>query len=186
MAEPEYSAAAFNSVVRSIRELASADSLRETLAALPADTRELVDHPPLAIAWISYRHSFALVRAAHDHAFERDDARTMQVAQRSVIRDMATIHRMFIRLATVEYVVGRAAKLWDSYWRNNGSVTLERVDARRLVVRYQGVQHATRLFWIMQCGVMRGLAEATGMKDAAVTIEEGHVHPSRCAILISW
>jgi hypothetical protein len=164
--EPEQKALAFNSVVREVRALADPRHFAALLQQLPAGTRALVEQPPLPIEWLPYTHSWSLVRKAHEVCFDGDEQRTAEIGRRAVVNDLKLVHKMFIRLASPEFV--------------------ERVAAGCVRVHYQGLRHATPLFWQVQAGTLRGLAEATGLAAVHIAIVDGKHSPSRCVVAVNW
>jgi hypothetical protein len=185
-ADPEYKALGFNSCVRALKAVAPPERLPPVWAALPPDTRALVETPPLPIEWLSYRHSFALFRTAHDVAFDRDVRRTAEIARRAVRDDMNVVHKLLVRLASPEQVITRAARLWGNYWRNNGEVRIERREPKHIWVHYSGQQHATPLFWAMQCACVKALADATGVAGVRAAVDDGRACETSCVIAVSW
>jgi hypothetical protein len=163
--EPPRKALAFNSVAREIRALADEAKWASLVARLPPATRALL---------------------AHEVVFDSDEKRTAEVGRRAVVSDLNFVHKMFIRFASPEFVLGRAARLWSSYWRDNGTVSVVRERPGRAQVRYEGLRHATPLFWTVQGGTLRGLAEATGFADVKVTILDGKRSPSNCLVQVEW
>jgi hypothetical protein len=185
-AEPHNRGLAFNSCLRQIRALASADDVARVVAALPDDTRALVAQPPLPIEWLPYRHTFALVRTTHDLVFGGDERRTTEIARRAIVEDMKLVHKIFIRFATPQWVLTRVARLWSSYWRDNGTLRVEPIAERRVRVLYEGTQHSTPLFWAMQGATIEGLATATGLGPVTVKLVEGKDSSSRCVFEVGW
>ena len=181
--EPEVKGSALSSWVRELRRSTSAHDWERIVAALPADTAHLVRAPPLPVEWISYEHSFVLVRTAHDLVY-RDERAMAEISRRIVHNDLHTIYRVFIRFASPEFVIERAARLWQTYWRNNGTVEVERLGGRVARVVYHDVAHATPLFWVVQGGTLRGVAEATGVKAVTVRVVEGRA--TRGVLEVSW
>jgi hypothetical protein len=182
--QPQNKALAFNSCVRQLKELVSAAEFDTVLAALPEETRALVAAPPLPIEWLPYRHTFALIRTAHDLAFRGDEGRTTEIARRAIASDMTLVHKLFIRFASPEYVLGRAARLWTSYWRDNGTLRVQSIQRGHVRVFYEDQQHATPLFWAMQRATIQGLADATRLGPVTVSILEKA--ETRCTMEVRW
>ncbi len=99
---------------------------------------------------------------------------------------MHIVHKLLVRLASPEQVIVRAARLWGSWWRNNGAVRVERRAPREITVHYDGMQHATPLFWAMQAACVRALAEATGATQVRAAVDDAYAGPTRCLIAVSW
>jgi hypothetical protein len=186
MSEPESKAVLFNTVVEVLRETTSPAAFQALLAALPPETAQLVERPPLPVAWLPHTHSFALVRSACAVLYGGDEERTSDLARRAVLRDLNSLYRLFIKLSSPQYVIDRATRMWETYWRNNGTVRVEREGPGSTLVHYEGMAHATSLFWSMQCGSLRGVMEATGVQGIEVRIIEGRNDPNRCTVRARW
>jgi len=60
------------------------------------------------------------------------------------------------------------------------------VPRHEVYVHYEGMRHATPLFWTLQAVTVRTLAEATGIAGAEVGILVGRDSPSHCVIGARW
>jgi hypothetical protein len=186
VAEPELRAVGFNAWVRELRQIAAPDRFADLVTALPAPTAALVDRPPAPDEWLSYSHPFALVHLAHERLFHGDERITSNVSRRIVGQDLRGLYRVFVRLTSPEFVIDRAARLWPTYWRNNGTVRVEPVNGEHVRVRFEGLSHATPLFWTLQCGLVRGVTEATRIASVSVRILDGRDSPSDCTFDVTW
>ena len=186
MADPESKAVGFNSLVAVLREQVPASTMAALVQALPPETAHLVEHPPLPVRWLAQTHTFALMRAACDRVFGGDEEKTSELAQRAVVRDLNSLYRLFIRLSSPEFVIGRAAAMWQTYWRNNGAVRVEREGPTSVLVQYEGMVGATSLFWAIQCGTLRGVMQATGVQGIEVRVVGDRDDPHRCTVRARW
>lgn len=182
--DAEYKAAAFNSIVRQLRALVPPSTVEAVRAALPPETAALVDRPPLPHLWIPAAHPIALVRTAHDRAFGGDPKRTRMISRRAVVEDMSTIYRVFIRFASPEHVIERAARVWETYWRNNGSVGVDRLSAAQVVVHFTGVRVSPPLTWEMMSASIEAVAELAGAKSVTTRVEEMRVDGA--SVRVGW
>jgi hypothetical protein len=186
MPEPENKAVSFNTLVEVLREITPPAAFQALLAALPRETAQLIERPPLPPTWLPYIHTFTLVRTACDVHFGGDEERTSELARRAVVRDLNSLYRLFTRFASPQYVIDRATRMWDTYWRNNGTVRVEREGSAATLVHFEGMAYATSLFWTMQCGSLRGVMEVTGVQGIEVRIIEGRDDPHGCTIRARW
>lgn len=188
MGEPEAKASAFNSAVMALRGMTPADAFERMVATLPSETQRLVRHPPLPLEWIAVRHFRALTTAALEQLFAGDEKRLSEWAGKAVRHDLKTIHRVFIRLLSPQHVIERAARLWQTYQRNFGSVSAEPDGEHAAIVHYDEVPESeiSSAFWSYQGGCLRGVMEATGMKQIAVDIIAGGGSAAHAKFRVSW
>jgi len=186
MPEAKNKAVTFNTLIEVLRETTTPSAFQALVKALPRETAKLIERPPLPPTWLPYSHSFALVRTACDVLYAGDEERTSELARRAVLRDLNSLYRLFIKLASPTYVMDRAVRIWETYWRNNGTVRVEREGPAAALVHFEGVANATSLFWVMQCGSLRGILEATGVQGLEVRIAEGRDDPHNCKVRVRW
>jgi len=183
---PELKAAGFNSAVNALRVLSTPADFDKMVDALPAGTAELVRHPPLPVAWLPNEHFSALIETAGRIVFSGDEQRIEEVARRAISVDLNTIYKIFIRLASPQYVVERATKLWQTYTRNNGFATAVPTSGAACEVSYEDIERPSPVLWAYQRGAIRGIIEATGVKTVRVqTLRGGHTQP-HCRFSVSW
>ena len=188
MAEPESKASGFNSAVLALRTMVPVDAFERMLSTLPAETAEIIRHPALPLEWIPVRHFRALVTGALEQLFGGDEARLGEWGCQAVRHDLRTIYRMFIRFLSPQFVIERAARLWATYQRNFGNVYAEPDGENAAIVTYERLpaEHMTSAFWAYQRGCLRGVMEATGMKQIAVEIVAGGGGAAHARIRVSW
>lgn len=188
MEEPEGKASGFNSAVATLRQLVTPEAFQRVVAALPPETVELIEHPPLSLAWISTAHFRALVDAAVAQLFDGDESRLVEWGRRAVAHDLRTIYKVFIRFLSPRFVIERGARLWDTYQRNFGHAEAEVDGDNGCIVRYDGLPlaYTSPAFWAYQRGALHGVMDATGMKNVVVELVAGGGNTGHARFRVSW
>ena len=188
MADPESKASGFNSAVQTLRKMVAVDAFERMTEKLPPETAQVIRHPPLPLEWIPTVHFKRLVEAAQHDLFAGADGPVGEWGRQAVKHDLRTIYRVFIRFLSPQYVIERSARLWNTYQRNSGEVRAERDGDGAALVRYEGLPStfAVPAFWAYQRGVLRGVVEATGLKEVDVAIVDGAGHTGHARIRVSW
>jgi hypothetical protein len=186
--EPESKASGFNGGVAALRKVAGEAAFEHlVIPLLPAETAALVRKPPLAVAWLPARNFIDLVRAA-DRIFGGDESKLMEWGHQALLGDMKTVYRMFIRLLSPQFVIERGAKLWDTYVRNQGTARATVTGDRSADVRYEGLalELMSPAYWAYQRGALRGIMDATGMKNIQVETIAGAGNNNHAHFRIRW
>jgi hypothetical protein len=186
--EPESKGSGFASAVAILRKSVQPELFERVVAALPAETAELVRRPPLPVAWIAVRHFPQLLVAVHAHAFGDDERKYEEWGRQALLADLRTIYKVFIRFLSPQFVIERGTKLWETYARNQGSVRSMAEGETSAVVTYESLpaELVSPLFWAYQRGALLGIMEATGMKQMAVETLEGAATATHARFRISW
>src|SRR5262245_26212488 len=135
----EGKAQGFNSTVVALRELCSPEQFGQIVSALSPETRALVERPALPLEWLPDRHFTELIATAERLILRGDEAAFEKLGAESLKRDISTVYRVFIRIASPQYVISRAAQIWSTYARNGGTLTATPIGDRSVDVRYEGV-----------------------------------------------
>jgi hypothetical protein len=186
MAGPENKAHGVISWINSAREMVGEQTWAKFVSALPPEERQLVEHPPLPPTWISAE----LVHAMWEHATELlwggDLERVTEVSRRQIRGDLSSIYKLFIRIATPQYVASRAATIYQTYNRNNGEMKIVAETPHSTDVLVSGAMVPSPSFYASLRGSIFGAVEMTGVKDLQVKIVEGGGRESRCLYHVTW
>jgi hypothetical protein len=186
--EPQAKATNFNSVATTLRRLLDEVTFRALVSALSRETAALIEQPKLPMTWIPTRQFVELLETAGRVAFAGDEKRVEEMGCQSVGGDMRTVYRVFIRLMSPQFVMQRAAKLWSTYTRNNGTMRAVAVDAHTADVYYEGLnaQAVSPIYWAFQRGAVRAVGEATGIKNVRVETRAGGGRARDCTMRVTW
>jgi uncharacterized protein (TIGR02265 family) len=186
MAEPEAKAGGMISMQRTLREMVGEPAYRALVDALPADTREIVRTPPLAMSWIPNHHFDRVIERALVGPFGGDLARVTELAKRSILGDLNTVYRVFIRLMSPEFVLKRAAKIYGQYTRNNGNFRVTASGPGFAELTIDELASASPAVWAYNEGAIRAVLAATGLDSAQVIVVEGGGRAPRCVFRTTW
>jgi uncharacterized protein (TIGR02265 family) len=185
-APPEAKANGFNTTVRVLQAMLSPAAFARVVEALPPETAELIAHKPLPLAWLPVERYGDLIATALRVGFGGEEERIVDVGRRMIVADLKTLYRMFIKLLSPQYVIERATKLWLTYNRNNGIVTLHEVGAQVCDVHYEDVRGIYPGHWAYQRGVICGIVEAAGYRHVAVKVLRGGRNEHGAVLQVTW
>ncbi len=184
--EAEAKGAGFLSATAAIKSVCTGEQWAKLLKAIAPDTAAMITSPPMPVAWIPAKHGSEIIRNAYEVAFGRRDDLLMQCAKKQLRSDLNTIYKIFVRLASPQYVIERGAKLWDTYNRHNGAVVARQTSDTSAEVRFTGVVTSFPAFWIYQRGAIVGVLEATGLKQPRAVLTSGGASEPDAVIEASW
>ena len=170
MSEAFSKAAGFNSTIKTLRDLVAQDKYDKFVRSLAFDTRQLVDKPPMAVAWLPIKHWMNMIDTAHWVCFGGSDEQVKELGRRSTRDDLNRLYRFAVRLASPQYIIDKAGALWTTYTKDNGTVRVNVTSKNTVDVIYADVEAAqVAAFWPFQAGSILGILELTGVKEPAVT-----------------
>lgn len=178
-------AASLASAIRVLREMAG-PRFPELFAALSVDTRALIEAPPPPDSWLAVRHIREVLRVAHEVLYPNDLQAIAHIGKEVVLGDLTTLYRMFIRVASPQYVIERAAKVWDIYSKNGGTQRVLDSGDTFVEVAYQDVPQTSPAYWAYLQGTIAAALTATGCKDIVVQILGGGGSESFARMRATW
>jgi hypothetical protein len=186
--EPQTKANNFNTCVGTLRRLVGDDAFARVVAALPSETRAVVQKPPLATTWVPTRHFAAVIETAGRELFGGDEERVVDWSRQAVRSDLRTVYKMFIRFLSPAFIVERAARLWTTYTLDNGTMRAAVVGERMCEVYYEGLgaDVVSPLYWAWQRGTIHAAADATGVKDVRTEAVRGGGRTRDLVLRVSW
>lgn len=186
MPEAQSKASAFNGTIELLRRQLSPETLAELKAALPGDTMRLFEVRPLPMEWIPAIHLRRLLIATHGICFACELGKMRELGRQVMLTNFRGIYRVFIRLASPQFIVDRAAQVWAKHSRHSGTMTARSVDEHTAEVTYIGVAHPSPPHWaFLHGGILAGL-EASGAKNVAVRIISGGGRQPDCIVRVTW
>jgi uncharacterized protein (TIGR02265 family) len=118
-------------------------------------------------------------------AFAGELRRVTEVARLSIGNDLNTIYRVFIRFSSPEFVLERAAKLFSTYNRNNGSLTVRKIGSKAIDLVYKDQQCTRASYFAYHKGAIWAVVDALGLKDTSIA--DGQPGPTEDAIFrVTW
>jgi hypothetical protein len=170
MREPQVKWIGVAAFVEAAKRSLGDERWQRVVAALPADTRALLAAPPAAISWVDGAHAFAIQDAIMEHAGTGRTEVVREIARAQVQGDLRGIYRLFVRMASPDFVAQRAASLYGSYWRDHGTVRAERSGPRSMDIVFEGLPRVRLAFVSAQLGGIQAALEATGLAGVRVAV----------------
>jgi len=98
-----------------------------------------------------------------------DDPEGMRKVGRLNARESLTgIYRLFIRIPSIEFVIGRVAKLWRSH-HDTGNASVEDYNGRSLKFVLRNYPDLRADFREYLVGYIQGIGELAGLNDVKIT-----------------
>jgi hypothetical protein len=123
MADPvEVSGRAFLGLIRHIKDAHGEAALRTVVAAAGAPTQAVFARPIRVMDWHAYP-AFAGFLVSADRILGRGDlAFCRELGAFAGHRDLGTVLRVYVALASAERLIRACSKVWPSYYRNAGQM----------------------------------------------------------------
>lgn len=135
-------------------------------AVTPA-TRDMIEVHPLATGWYPFEQFVDLMETADRIAGKGDLELVRVLGHHAATANLSTVLRIFVRLGSPEYILGKAAKVWSLY-HDTGRCETESLGPKSLAVQIfeHGAPHRTLCTTLL--GWVRAYLEATGCKAVIV------------------
>jgi len=144
-----------------------AESWAAITEAVSPPTRELLEGHPLATGWYPFEQFIDLMEAADRIAGQNDLELVQKLGHHAATANLSTVLRIFIRLGSPEYILGKASKVWSMY-HDTGRAETETLGARSLAFQVFDFAAPHRVLCVTLRGWVRGYLEATGCKAVVV------------------
>lgn len=163
----------FTQAANELRRLMDAAAWTKCVAAMPADTRALIDAPPVPSAWLDVKHFLAMMDSPRKAALPNWEDLAFQSGQAATKRTFKTVHRIFVQMLDPSWVIRRSANAWGSYYKDfGGPPEIVEMSATHVLFRFHGTGgHAA--FWHHIRGGLSALCELTRVKDPKQTLTDG-------------
>ncbi len=181
-----YKAIGLITISKALRSLTNDEQWATFMAAVPEETRAILENPPPASQWIALHHASTAINTACDVIFNGEASRMFEVGRRSFSQSLKLVYKVFIRVMHPEHTIARAARMWDTYYQGNGSVTCEQLAPNRVQTYMRGVVIPSPAFWEVLRGANLALIEATGLENPAVKVVEGGGASASAVFELSW
>lgn len=161
----------FSSVLGAIEELKGPDFRREVVQGMTDEPREAIElGAMIASGWYPlcwYREMFeSAVALDGTPSFPRE------VGRASVMRDVQGVHRVLMRVITIDMLQRSSSRLFEKYFQP-AELRVERLAKTSRRVSYLGCGGFDHNLWQEQLGVHEELLKHTGVKAPRVRIASG-------------
>jgi hypothetical protein len=157
VSKPEVSGKAFLGVIRHVKDRHGGDFLGDVVSACPDATRRAFDRAIRANDWHPYEAYGGFLRELEKRIGTGDGAVARELGAIAGRRDLGTIFRVYVALASAERLIRACSKVWPSYYRNAGSmdaITWSPEDTRLRITGFTGMDP-------LHCRLMEGWMIAT-------------------------
>ena len=172
MSDPAVKAAGMNTMVEVVRSRAPAADFHRAVQAMAPEGRALVEHPPLPLVWVPLAIA-ATVENAMGAALGQDWNAIVEAAAEATKRDLGTIYRVFMKVASPKYVTSRAAALYTTYTRDAGTMRVTAEGDSHAEVTLEGVVYPTEMYYACRRGNILGALRATGARNVRCEMVKG-------------
>ncbi len=157
MAATEVSGRAFLGLTRFVKDAGGADLLRELVSACPDTTQRVFQSPIRALDWHPYDAYVGLLGALEEKMGASRPMFARRLGEIAGQRDLGTILRVYVALASAERLIRACRKIWPSYYRNAGvmeAITWKSDDTRLRIFEFPAMAPA-------HCRLMEGWMAST-------------------------
>lgn len=168
--------------LREVFKLQGAAVENAFLAKLPDRLRDLY-RQIVATSWSEVADQMAIYQAAAEILFPGETNRMVRLGMLLAERSFTGIYKVFLRIPTIEFILGRAARIWNSYY-DKGDATVVKVSAKCAELIVQNFPDLPRPMREVANGHYEVLLKMTGARNVRISLNEDD--PSTWRWRISW
>jgi hypothetical protein len=174
---PEASGKAFLGIIRHVKDARGSDFLAALVSESPDATKAVFSRPIRATDWHPYEAYAGFLRALEKGMGKGDGELARQLGEVAGKRDLGTVFRVYVALASAERLIRACGKVWPSYYRNAGAmeaIAWEPTDTRLRITGFAAMEP-------FHCRLMEGWMIAT-MNTIGFRVSDD-ARETRCASL---
>lgn len=166
----EVKGSAVNSVPEFVR-IKYGESFDEWLDSLSEDSRKIMKEPIIpAISWYPIRPGLIEpTRKICELFYGNDEKGAWEAGRFSAEKGLIGIYKIFVKLGSPKFIVGRAATIFSSYYKPS---TMEITDQseKKVVLHIKEFPELERLVELRICGWIERALEISGSKEVKVDL----------------
>ena len=163
----------FSQAAGELRRLMDDAAWTACLAAMPPDTRGLIDRPPVPSQWLSVTHFLAMIDSPRRATLANWQELAFGSGRAATKKTFKTVHRIFVQMLDPGWVIRRSAPAWGSYYRDfGGPPEIVEHSPAHVLFRFHGTG-AHEAFWQHIRGGMAAIGDLTRLKDPEQTLVSG-------------
>jgi hypothetical protein len=162
------------------------DEVAALRQSLQPGTAQLLDAPPLPMAWINAELYFDLVGSLERTVWHKRPEALIELGAERMRRDLSRVYRVLLRLLPTQSVISRVPTLWHTYTRNVGDLDVAPAGNNRVTAKYRNVALANPGFWLFQRGVITGTLKSTGASTVETQVVSGGGQQTEAVIDVKW
>lgn len=186
MSQPEVKASGCNSVIETLRSMVHPEDFARFVDKLPPRSKALVEHPPIAMAWVPLEDMAVIFRLAHLHLFAGIDSRMEDLGRRQIRADLTGIYRLLMRIPSPAYIISQTAKLYATYARSCGEMRIVRNEPNWVEAEIIGRPHTSTAFWRYFGGNIFGIIDLAQVRSPTVALVAGGGDENWARFAIRW
>jgi hypothetical protein len=147
------------------------NSQRAWLDSLPEESNKIFTQTILSNAWYPFLDAFVKpTRKICDSFYNGSDAGAREVGKYSAEQSLKGIYRAFARVASVNFMLGRTANIFKTYY-TPGRMELAERGEHKVVIHILDIDETDVLFESRICGWINGALLVCNNKDHQVAIQ---------------
>ncbi|MBL8952598.1 MAG: DUF2378 family protein [Myxococcaceae bacterium] len=163
-----------------------ADTWPAVSKSVTPQTRELLDVHPLATGWYPFETFVDLMQVADRICGAGDLELVSKLGHQAATANLSTVLRIFIRLGSPDYILGKASKVWNMY-HDSGRAETESLGPRSIAFQVHDFAAPHEVLCVTLRGWVRAYLEATGCKAVVVRETKCRRHGGdRCRYEGQW
>ncbi len=156
------------SQIEFVKDRFGEEGFESWVGAMSLPARELVTSPVFASSWYEGEHAMLEPRNKICEVFyNRDPKGARHLGTFTAERSLKGIYRVFIRIGSPEWTVGRVARIFGTFF-NPGDLNPVVSEKGRLVMRLSDFPAKSDVFEEMICGFAEKALELSGCKEVHV------------------
>ncbi len=168
MALAEVSGRAFLGIINHVREARGPKAIGDLVPSSPAPTRAVFATRILHGSWYPYAAFAGLLSTLETKFGHGDPGYCRHLGANSGMRDINTVFKIYLAIASTERLIRGCSRVWPSYYRNAGTMEAVRWEPEETVLRIQNFPEMTA----QHCRLMEGWMTAT-MNALGVEVIDG-------------
>ncbi|MBL8951808.1 MAG: hypothetical protein JNK82_13585 [Myxococcaceae bacterium] len=157
MPQPEVSGRAFLGIIAHVREARGPNSIDGLMASTPEVTRAVFKSRILHGTWYPYAAYAGFLSALEAKFGHGDPAYCRHLGASSGVRDINTVFKIYLAIASTERLIRGCSRVWPSYYRNAGTMEAIRWAPDDTLLRIDSFPEMTA----QHCRLMEGWMTAT-------------------------
>jgi len=183
---PEVSGRAFLGLISHVRGTHGAGALAEIVAAAGEPVRRAFATRIRVLDWLPYEAYVAFLRSLERRLGGGDHLFLRSIGAAAGQRDLGTILRVYVALASPERLIRSCTKVWASYYRNAGRMEAVAWAPEQTVLRVLDFDAMDRTHcrlmegWMISTMEQLGLRVGPGARETECASRGGRYHEFRC------
>jgi hypothetical protein len=183
---PEVSGRAFLGLISHVRAGHGATALAEIVAAAGAPARQAFAARIRVLDWLPYEAYVGFLRSLERHLADGDHLYLRALGAAAGQRDLGTILRVYVALASPERLIRSCTKVWDSYYRHAGHMEAISWAPEQTILRILDFPAMDRTHcrlmegWMISTMEHLGFRVAPGARETECPSRGGRHHEFRC------